>query len=206
MRWLRAVSRTRILIAFLALVLVKAGFVVMSGYTGGQSAFSPYDAHAQDAATPSPATPAAPATESAPAQQRTKTPGPGELDLEIIRDVERRQKELDLQEEELKRKEERLAAMQADLDKQISELKALQARIDEKIELRDDLEKSAITKLAKTYAAMPPENAAALIQQIDPAIAIRVLAAMKERSAGRILALVPPGLASSLSEGLVKKK
>ncbi len=146
--------------------------------------------------------------ESAPdsgAPSPSKSPGPGELDLEIISDVQRRNKELDLKEEELKREQERVSAMKADLDRQISELKALQARIDEQITLRNDLQKEAIKKLAKTYAAMPPENAAALIQRIDTSIAIRVLGAMKERSAGRILAVIPPKLASALSEGLVKK-
>jgi len=135
-----------------------------------------------------------------------RTPGPGELDLEIIKDVEKRNKELDLKEEKLKREKERIDTMKSDLDAQISELKALQAKIDEQIKLRDDLQKKSIKKLAKTYSAMPPENAAALIQQIDKSIAIRVLGAMRERSAGKILAVIPPKLASTLSEGLVRKK
>ena len=130
----------------------------------------------------------------------------GGLDLEIIRDVEKRQKELEEKEKELNRREERLKAMQADLDRQISELKAVQAKIDEQIKLRGDLQKEAVVKLAKTYASMPPENAARLIQKIDTSIAIRVLSVMKERAAGKILAAAPPELASKLSEGLVKKR
>ncbi|HEB71935.1 MAG TPA: hypothetical protein ENI77_04875 [Nitrospirae bacterium] len=135
-----------------------------------------------------------------------RIPAPGGLDLEIIKDVEKRNKELDLKEEKLKREKERIDTMKSDIDAQISELKALQAKIDEQIKLRDDLQKVSIKKLAKTYSAMPPENAAALIQQIDISIAIRVLGAMKERSAGKILAVIPPKLASTLSEGLVRKK
>lgn len=165
----------------------------------------PHSANAQEAQSGG-ETAAASSPEEVVSDPAPKKPGPGELDIEIIRDVEKRNKELDLKEERLKREKERIDTMKSDLDAQISELKALQAKIDEQINLRDDLQKESIQKLAKTYAAMPPENAAALIQEINLSIAIRVLGAMKERAAGRILAVIPPKLASTLSEGLVKKK
>ena len=133
-------------------------------------------------------------------------PTPRRLDLEILEDVKRRQSALDEKEEELKQKEERLLAIESEIEKQLTELKIIQARIDERIELRNDLEKVAIKRLAKTYSSMPPENAAILIGQIETSIAIKVLAVMKAKSAGKILAVTPPALASRLSEGLVKKR
>jgi len=84
--------------------------------------------------------------------------------------------------------------------------KALQAKIEESIALRGDLEIKAVARLAKTYASMPPESAAQLIQKLDPPIAIRILTAMKERAAGKILAVIPPEQATKLSEGLVFKR
>ncbi|MBI5815801.1 MAG: hypothetical protein HZB29_09355 [Nitrospinae bacterium] len=131
---------------------------------------------------------------------------PASLDLEIIQEVEKRQKAMDKKEEELKQKEDRLNALQTDLDKQISELKAAQAKIEDLIKQRGDLEDEAVKKLAKTYSSMPPENAAALIQQLDSGIAIRILSNMKERNAARILAVIPKDKATKLSEGMVMKK
>ena len=138
-------------------------------------------------------------------QARPVEPGPGRLDMEIIRDVKKRQMELDQREERLKKQEARINTMRDDLDRQITELKTLHAKIEEQIQMRSDLEIRSVKRLAKAYAAMPPENAAVLISKMDTKIVIRVLGAMRERSAGRILAETPPELASKISEGIVKK-
>jgi flagellar motility protein MotE (MotC chaperone) len=131
---------------------------------------------------------------------------PGSLDLEILRDVEKRQSSLDDREKELDRREERLNALDGDLNKQIVELKALQAKIEEQIALRTDLEDAAVNKLAKTYASMDPANAAQLLSQLDRRIAVRVLSGMKERNAATILDAMPAALASDLSERMVKRR
>lgn len=130
----------------------------------------------------------------------------GGLELELMREVEKRQKALDRKDEELKQKEERIAAMQTDLDKQLNELKVTQSRIEELVKQRADLDDVAVAKLAKTYSSMPPENAAALIRQMDPGVAVRVISAMKEGKAARIIAALPPDVATKLSETMIKKK
>jgi flagellar motility protein MotE (MotC chaperone) len=130
----------------------------------------------------------------------------GGLELELMREVEKRQKALDRKDEELKQKEERIAAMQADLDKQLNELKVTQSRIEDLVKQRTDLDDTAVAKLAKTYSSMPPENAAALIRQMDPGVATRVISAMKEGKAARIIAALPPDIATKLSETMIKKK
>lgn len=129
----------------------------------------------------------------------------GGLELELMREVEKRQKALDRKDEELKQKEERIAAMQADLDKQLNELKVTQSRIEELVKQRADLDDAAVAKLAKTYSSMPPENAAALVRQMDPGIATRVISAMKEGKAARIIAALPPDVATRISETMIKK-
>ncbi len=136
---------------------------------------------------------------------------PKELDkesfrMEILKDVGKRANELDTREKELDQREERLNALSGDIEKQLDELKSLQAKIDDNIKLRNDLEEKAIGKLAKTYASMPPGTAAGLIAQMDIRIVIRMMSVMKERSAGKILAVTEAKLASKISEGLVKKK
>jgi flagellar motility protein MotE (MotC chaperone) len=130
----------------------------------------------------------------------------GGLELELMREVEKRQKALDRKDEELKQKEERVAAMQVDLDKQLNELKVTQSRIEDLVKQRSDLDDIAVAKLAKTYSSMPPENAAALIRQMDPGVATRVISAMKEGKAARIIAVLPTDFATKLSETMIKKK
>jgi flagellar motility protein MotE (MotC chaperone) len=130
----------------------------------------------------------------------------GGLELELMREVEKRQKVLDLKDEELKQKEERVAAMQTDLEKQLNELKVTQSRIEEMVKQRADLDDAAVAKLAKTYSSMPPENAATLVRLMDPGVAARVISVMKEGKAARIIAALPPDLATKLSESMIKKK
>lgn len=130
----------------------------------------------------------------------------GGLELELMREVEKRQKALDRKDEELKQKEERIAAMQTDLDKQLNELKVTQSRIEDTVRQRTDLDDAAVAKLAKTYSSMPPENAAALIRQMDPGLATRVISGMKEGKAARIIAALPADVATRLSESMIKKK
>lgn len=130
----------------------------------------------------------------------------GGLELELMREVEKRQKALDLKDEELKQKEARIAAMQADLDKQVNELKVTQSRIEDLVKQRSDLDDVAVAKLAKTYSSMPPENAANLIRQMDPGVATRVISAMKEGKAARVIAALPADVATRLSETMIKKK
>jgi len=202
--------RKKTLIVLAGLLGVKLAMLAMSGL-GPVTAMSPLPASAQESA---PAAQAGTDTKGAPlesggkdsAKDRKKEIKPGFLDIEILQEVDKRQKEMDKREEELKRKEERLNALQADLDKQINELKAAQAKIEDLIKERGDLEDEAVKRLAKTYSSMPPENAAALLQQLDYAIAVRVLTNMKERNAARVLAVIPKDAAAKLSEGLVKKR
>lgn len=130
----------------------------------------------------------------------------GGLELEMMREVEKRQKALDRKDEELRQKEERVAAMQTDLDKQLDELKVTQARIEELVKQRADLDEAAVARLAKTYSSMPPESAAALVRQMDPGVATRVISAMKERNAARVIAALPADVATKLSETLIKRK
>lgn len=204
MRKTGSTFKKKLIVSLGALLLLKIILIGAEGFLTDKPVTSPA-AHAQEAKADQQSADASSPDEVV-SDPALKDPGRGELDIEIIKDVEKRSKELDLQEEKLKREKERIETMKSDLDAQISELKALQAKIEEQINLRDDLQKESIQKLAKTYAAMPPENAAALLQQIDLSIAIRVLGAMKERSAGRILAVIPPKVASILSEGLVRKR
>jgi len=198
--------RKKILSGIAALMMVKIVFIIMPGNADELAKGAVTIAHAQAQSAKNGSKNIEPTNpdELAPAPKPAE-PAPDKLEGEILREVKQRQEELDKKEDELARKEEQLRTMQSDLDKQISQLKALQASIEEQIKLRTDLETKAVIKLAKTYSAMPPDNAASLIQKIDTSIAIRVLGAMKERSAGRILAALPPDKASKLSEGLVKK-
>lgn len=212
--------KKKVLVAVAAIVVVTAAVV---GYLGWGVMFSaslsdPVHAAAGEKGSEKASNPTAKSETSSGAGEKLpsgvkgkdkstgKEIAEGGLELELMREVEKRQKALDRKDEELKQKEERIAAMQTDMDKQLNELKVTQSRIEELVKQRADLDDVAVAKLAKTYSSMPPENAATLIRQMDPGVAVRVISAMKEGKAARIMAALPSDVATRLSETMIKRK
>ncbi|MBW2061116.1 MAG: hypothetical protein JRI95_06070 [Deltaproteobacteria bacterium] len=124
-----------------------------------------------------------------------------------------REKTIKEKEQRLKEKEEALKALQKETEKRSSELTArLNKLIRQKEELTLKLEKliseqkiledAKITHLVKAYSAMRPENAATLVNSLDDDVAVRILASMTGRSAGKILAFVEPVKAARLTKHL----
>ena len=58
---------------------------------------------------------------------------------------------------------------------------------------------NSVTKLAKMYEAMKPDQAAPIMSALDLEIILDIMGRMKERQAAKILASMDPGLAAQVS-------
>lgn len=127
--------------------------------------------------------------------------------------LQSREKTLKGKEQRLKEKEEALKALQKETEKRASELTArlnklirqkeeLTLKLEKLISEQKTLEDAKITHLVKAYSAMRPENAATLVNSLDDDVAVRILASMTGRSAGKILAFVEPVKAARLTKHL----
>ncbi|GMT41680.1 MAG: hypothetical protein IEMM0002_0091 [bacterium] len=145
---------------------------------------------------------------SAVAQEKEQAPqlSTQTIRIELIEDLKKRQEEVDRKTEELNRREDRIGTMAKDLDSKIMELKRVQLKLEELIKLRDDLEEKSITALSKTYAAMPPEEAAKRLKVMNRAIALRILSGMKSKKSAPIFSNLDPETATEMTEQLVKRK
>lgn len=125
--------------------------------------------------------------------------------IELIEDIKKRQEELNRKNEELDRREERIRTLGKDLDKKIAELKRTQLKLEDLIKIRGDLEEKNITALSKTYAAMPPEEAASRLEVMNRGIALKILAGMKSKKAAQVLTNLNPETATEMTEQLAKR-
>jgi flagellar motility protein MotE (MotC chaperone) len=112
--------------------------------------------------------------------------GNPEIDL-LISDLQRRKEELDLRDKQLQEWAARLQSEAAELSQITQQVARLQSAFDEKV-LNIQTEESAnLKKLARTYSAMAPETAAAILNELDDASIVRVLVFMKEEETARVL-------------------
>ncbi|GAB4387973.1 MAG: hypothetical protein Kow0025_04600 [Thermodesulfovibrionales bacterium] len=127
---------------------------------------------------------------------------------DIVRMVEQKRGELALKEEELRKEEERLKALRADVDGRIARYSALLEEIEKALGGLKAAEDEELMHLVKTYEAMQPAEAAARLSILDEATAVRILASMKSKQAGRVMGAMEPGKAASLTKtmaGLAQK-
>ena len=130
----------------------------------------------------------------------------GQIQMEMAKDLQKKQEELRRREEELNAREGQLKTLEADIQKKIDELKVTQLKLEELVKLRDDLETKNVTALAKAYAIMPAPDAAARLKTMDRLTALRILMVMKAQSSSKILGSLDTATAAQISEQLAKRR
>ena len=128
----------------------------------------------------------------------------------LLEELQRRLKEVEARERGLQLREEKILSLQQDLEalaarqaKEAKRLKNEAGELDE--EQRRYIEQDpALVHLIKIYESMDPEEGALRIEQMREGLALDILAGVKNKKAAGILAGVAPKKAAKLSEGLRK--
>ncbi|MBI3608659.1 MAG: hypothetical protein HY207_11885 [Nitrospirae bacterium] len=128
----------------------------------------------------------------------------------LIKAIQQRETELAQRADDLAKKEERLKILEQDI----------RAMVDKYVKLRDEVELKAkqnakqnapqnqggpddrFGQLAKVYEQMAPDDAAARIDKMNEAVALKILAAAKPKATAKILTGLPAVKAARLSEQL----
>ncbi|TAJ08724.1 MAG: hypothetical protein EPO61_07370 [Nitrospirae bacterium] len=163
-----------------------------------------------------------PPTEPPPAELTGPVQGPAiGVPREILEMLGRRKQALDKKEEALRVAETRLASLKGEIEeilvrheqavklaekarKNAEEQKAAGAQKQGKVD--DETRKADQARLAKMYETMPAEEAAARIEKMPNARALELLRLLKGKTAGAILAQIPPVKAAKLTEQLIPKQ
>jgi flagellar motility protein MotE (MotC chaperone) len=130
----------------------------------------------------------------------------GEEGFEPLTLLEKKRKELEKKEGELKEEEERLNQLKTDIEERLEKLAQAEKKIEQLITLKESKEDKELTKLAKVFEATPPEQAGPMFNKLDVDIAAKILVRMKGRNAGKIWGFVDPDQAVRISNELARLK
>jgi len=139
-------------------------------------------------------------------QAETKQPD-SDLNAKMT-SLKKKEQELKDREATLQRKEQELAPLQADVDAKIAQLNELQVKLTamakEIAEKEQGLKDEKINHLVTLYSSMDASKAAAILDKLNLDTVVRILANMKGKSAGQIMAAMNAEKGAVISESLSK--
>jgi flagellar motility protein MotE (MotC chaperone) len=162
------------------------------------------DAHA---ATPAPAS--APDVTSAPAANPDDVldgPDLTESEIEVLKHLSERRKELDKKAHEMDQRETLLNLTEQRVDKKITDLKQMQEDIRKVLGDADAQHVKQVASMVKIYETMKPKDAAKIFENMDMPTLVEVASRMKESKAAPVLAAMNAEKAKELSAALMTKK
>lgn len=118
----------------------------------------------------------------------------------ILAAVNRKEKELEAREEELRVREERLIELKKDIEARITELNKLHKDMEGFVKKIDEVNDSRVKRLVKIYESMNPEEAATRFEKLSEGMAVMILSSMNEKKAAKILGLVDVDRSVKLSQ------
>jgi len=128
----------------------------------------------------------------------------GELPEETLRrilgELRAREQALERRERDVAQRERVAEELAADARQLLAELDALRAEVDARIGGADAGGEARIGRLAKTYAEMPPAQAAPLLEDLDIELATAIVSKMKPKKSAAVLARMSPESARRISE------
>ena len=111
----------------------------------------------------------------------------------LLSEIQSRMSALDQRAAELDERERAIGELEQAVDQRIKELDLVSTEIEDRIEGWEEAQGAkTISRLSKIYAAMPPPEAAALVEELDLDLATHVLRRMKPKESAALLPLLSP--------------
>jgi flagellar motility protein MotE (MotC chaperone) len=186
-----------------AALIAKLGVAAIGvrGATAAPDAASPSSAAASAAAAAQRSTSLGVAAVTPPASRPGERPRPGDVHA-LLSAITERQAQLDARTRDLDAREERLQLYETDVTRKLEQLEAIEKRLKASAEAQSASGEQGAASIAKVYGAMPAAKAAPILEQLDDATVLRILARMKEKEIGQILPLMTRERAIVLTRSL----
>jgi len=149
---------------------------------------------------------APPAPPFAPPAAAPAEPPVNEAERALLLDLRTRRTVLDAREQALANREATQAAAEQHLNERVAQLTALQTRLEQLDQTRRERDEANWRGLVKTYEAMRPRDAAAILNDMDPPVLLQVLDRMKETKAALVLAAMQPDRARTATAALAQSR
>ena len=139
-------------------------------------------------------------------QLPAQAPGINPETFRMIESIEKKNRELKRREEELHLKEQQLKVLEEKIRADLAKIEEALARSEEQLGIQNERIRDNINALVKAYSSMKPDEAAALVEALDENLAIKILAGMRSKVAGKILSRLDVKTAKNISEKMAGQK
>ena len=194
------------IVAMAALAAVKT--VSLAGSAGWSAAPEAHASATQNAPPPAASWPAPVA--ATPTTNRPPNPGSdppvSAAERSALQELRRRRDQLDAREQQLAIKVSVLAAAEKRVADRVKELSDLQARLQTMEDARKKHEEANWQGLVRTYEAMRPRDAAAIMSGMETPVLLEVVDRMNDRKAALVLAAMPPDRARTVTTELAEMR
>ncbi len=130
--------------------------------------------------------------DEAAAPMLTKPEGMDESDWKVLK----------AREEELAAKERTLRELEAQLEVQLAEIEKRNIQLRQLLSEAKNVKDERLQKLIKAYSNMKAKSAAAVLETMNPDLAVKILSGLGGRQAGEIMGFIETRKAAQLSEAL----
>jgi flagellar motility protein MotE (MotC chaperone) len=120
----------------------------------------------------------------------------------LLQRLSERRDDLDAREDELDMRMALVEAAEKRIEERTAVLEALEGRINAMVDEKRTLEESQFVALVAMYETMKPKDAAAIFDQLDLRVLLRVARAINPRKMAPIMAKMDPMIAKELTAGL----
>lgn len=131
--------------------------------------------------------------------------GLSQYEIQVLRTLAERRKEIEGRERGLATQEQLLAAAEKNLDAKIAELKQMESGILELLGQLDDQREERLAALVKVYEAMKAKDAAEIFEALDDAVLLDVTSRMKNANLAAVLASMSPERARAVTRMLAAR-
>ena len=138
--------------------------------------------------------------------QPPSPPPPTEAELRLLTDLRDRRTAMDKREQSLAARESVVGAAEQRLSARVGELESLQARLEQLETARREHDEANWRGLVRTYEAMKPKDAAAIMTDLDDSVLLPVLDRMKDAKVAPILSAMPPDRARTVTAQLAEMR
>jgi len=172
----------------------------------GEGATSPDPAaRSATAMAPGPATPAIAPVCAPSATDLAKAAGLSPAELQVLQSLQTRRGQIDTREKDLDTEVQLLAAAEAKLDGKLKSMNTLKADIQALMGQADVKTQAEVDRLTIVYSKMKPQDAAAVMAQLDDKVRLPIAASMKPAVLSAILGKMGTLEAKDLTEKLAHR-
>ncbi|GAB4165692.1 MAG: hypothetical protein Tsb0017_07730 [Geothermobacteraceae bacterium] len=127
------------------------------------------------------------------AEKQIAVSGPDSVEeRRLLAEIARQKKRLGQREEAVRQRELELDSLQLELDKKLEKLEAQRAALEKLLKEKETAQQERIAELAKMYEKMDKTRVARLMETMDWSLARDILAQIKTKTRGKIIAEMSP--------------